>query len=255
MKTTYRRSLAGRTIKPCAHALLGVGLALTPVLAAPTSNTQIRSESPLRSVEPSSQPIAATPAVSATNARQVLEQHFDRVQRVHARFQQRLLGPDGAVMETASGEMWLSRPGQFRWDYDKPYRQQIGSDGNSLWIYDEDLAQVTIRPVAEGLAHTPAALLSGQSALAEAFSIQPLGQRDGLNWLQLEPKAQDTDFQRIELGFDQDRLGMMALTDSLDQTTQIRFAEIERNPAIDTSRFELKVPRGVEVVGESGPAR
>jgi len=196
--------------------------------------------------------LLATPLTAFSQTAERLTRHFDQVQSVKASFSQQLKDEDGMVLEEASGSMWLQRPGLFRWDYAEPYVQQIGSDGKTLWIYDQGLEQITLRPVSEGMGRTPAVLLSGEGDLFDEFNVTELEPRLGLDWLELVPKQQDTDFKSILLGFKADDLYAMELTDSLDQVTSIRFNDLERNPKLSKDRFLLRIPKGTEVVGERG---
>ena len=93
----------------------------------------------------------------------------------------------------------LARPGKFRWDYSEP-AQLIVSDGVTVWLYDEELAQVTVRPAAEALIGTPALLLSGQADVASEFRISDGGAEGGLDWTRLEPKDPESDFKELRVG-------------------------------------------------------
>ena len=181
-----------------------------------------------------------------------LSRHFSEVQSIKAQFSQVLTDEDGLILEEANGEMWLQRPGRFRWDYTAPYQQQIGSDGKTMWMYDNELEQITLRPVAEGLGRTPAVLLSGEGDLFDQFNVTETGMAGGLEWLSLAPKEQDTDFKVIRLGFNGDALMAMELTDSLDQVTSIKFSGMQSNAKIKRDIFKLNIPKGTEVVGERG---
>src|SRR5690606_10777364 len=113
-----------------------------------------------------------------------------------------VLDPQGNLLEQAEGEFQLKRPGQFRWDYDNPYPQQIVADGDNIWFYDQDLEQVTVKSQAETLAETPASLLSGQQIPTDKYDIRSIPSEDGLSWVRLTPKADDQEagFQLISLG-------------------------------------------------------
>ena len=196
----------------------------------------------------------AAPAAPMSTGERIpeLDRHFEQVAAITARFDQQLIDEDGYLLEEASGDMQLKRPGLFRWDYTEPYYQQIGSDGATLWIFDQELEQITLRPVAEGLGRTPAVLLSGEGSLYDQFVVTRAGTERDLEWLLLLPREQDTDFKRIRLGFNGDDLMSMELTDSLDQLTRITFSELSRNPDISRDNFILRIPDGTEVVGERG---
>jgi len=156
---------------------------------------------------------------------------------------------EGAVLQEAAGRFWLDRPERFRWEYERPYSQIIVSDGEAFRFYDVDLAQVTVRPVGKTLRATPAVLLAGGAALNEAFEVADAGAEDGLDWVALVPRADDSDFRRIRIGLDDDGLvRRMRLHDQLGQTTRVTFDNIEINDAFADDRFTLDLPEGVEIV-------
>jgi outer membrane lipoprotein carrier protein len=179
-----------------------------------------------------------------------LNRFYSQINTFQADFTQSLVDKSGQLVERATGRVSLKRPGQFRWEYDKPYAQIIVSDGVKVRHYDIELAQVTVRPVSEALASTPALLLTGQGTLTEGFDIQDGGELEGLQWVQLTPKADDTDFKTIRLGFRQGKLAMMFLADSFDQVTHIEFTRIEVNRPLSNAHFVLQLPEGVDVVGD-----
>ncbi|ROO22386.1 cell envelope biogenesis protein LolA [Salinisphaera orenii MK-B5] len=181
-----------------------------------------------------------------------LEAFYDRVDTLTADFEQRQIDDRGNVMQRASGIFVLSRPDRFRWAYQDPYEQIIVSDGNVFRFYDVDLAQVTVRDIDATLRATPALLLTGGAALEDAFNISAAGNRDGMSWVRLTPRADDTDFEEVRLGLDDQVPAVMELQDSLGQTTRIRFSNVEINPAIDDDRFTLDIPDDVEVVDGRG---
>lgn len=167
-----------------------------------------------------------------------------------ADFTQTVTDKGGRVTQQASGKMAFARPGKFRWDYREPYEQVIVGDGVKLWLYDADLEQVTVKPLAEVIAGTPAALLAGDDAIEKYFSLRNAGERDGLEWLEATPKTRDTTFERIRMGFRGDVLVEMELLDFFGQRTTLKLARFARNPAIPPARFTFTPPKGADVIGE-----
>src|SRR5699024_280634 len=110
------------------------------------------------------------------------------------------------------------------------------------------LAQVTIQPVAQTLQATPAQLLTGGVALQEAFKVEKKGVKDGLTWLQLTPRSQQSDFKSIRLGVHDGIPAQMILADKLGQTTHIQFSDIKVNPSLDADDFDIDIPSDVTVV-------
>jgi chaperone LolA len=167
-----------------------------------------------------------------------------------ADFSQTVSDKNGRVTQQASGRMAFARPGKFRWDYAKPYEQVIVGDGAKLWLYDVDLDQVTVKPLGDVIAGTPAALLAGDNAIEKYFSLKNAGEADGLEWLDARPKNKDTSFERIRMGFKGDVLVQMELFDFFGQRTALKLSHFVRNPSIAPSRFKFTPPKGADVIGE-----
>ncbi|MCU0976988.1 MAG: outer membrane lipoprotein chaperone LolA [Steroidobacteraceae bacterium] len=197
--------------------------------------------------------LLATPVVAASSAEQRLDRYLSGVSTLRAEFVQEVSDADGRVRERASGTLTLQKPGRFRWDYREPAGQLLVSDGATLWLYDEELEQVTVRPVSQTLSTTPAMLLTGQGRVGEAFVVEDDSDSDGLDWIALTPRRQDTDFRRVRLALRGGELVRMELTDRLGQVTAIDFSGIQRNPPVPASLFRFEPPPGVDVVGAAAP--
>jgi len=206
--------------------------------------------------------IAATSAVGGNVTRAAsgdaaaaarVEQSLGELRTLESRFEQTLSGKHGEVLERASGTLYIQKPDRFRWVYETGVRQLIVSDGTRLWLYDQELDQVTVRALGQSLAATPASLLSGTGHAADNFRITDLGAYENLDWVRLLPKTADTDFREIRLGFSGRDVVRMTLKDKLGQTTELKFLALKRNPALDASLFHFEPPAGVDVIGNPGP--
>lgn len=184
------------------------------------------------------------------NARQVVVDFMQAVQSLHARFEQVLQDDKGRALESDSGELWLQRPGRFRWRYSEPSEREIVADRENIWLYDADLAQVTVRPVANAVADSPAALLVGNISALEDYEVRGLRTSDGIVRVTLLPRAANGDFQSVELGFNSGELASLELNDRFGQRTTIRFSAVERNPKIESSVFDFILPDGADVIDQ-----
>jgi outer membrane lipoprotein carrier protein len=180
-----------------------------------------------------------------------LQDFFEKVHTFRADFKQEVVDPNQNVIQSSSGIMMVSRPGRFRWDYTKPYKQLIIADGKRVWLYDVDLEQVTVKPVDAVLGSAPALLLSGNTPLEKNFEIVDRGERNGLFWVELKPKQNDTGFESMLLGFGEAELEKMELNDSLGNLTRLSFSHSQRNTTIDDVMFMFTPPKGVDVIGEA----
>jgi len=175
---------------------------------------------------------------------------YAQTQAIRANFHQVVTDKQGRKLQDVQGQMQLKRPNKFRWDYNKPFEQQIISDGKQVWLYDTELAQVTVREFSQALGSSPAALLAGDDAIEKSFKLVNASAKGGLDWVSASPKAKETGFDRILLGFKDNKLQEMSLIDSFGHNTKIVFSQVESNPAIDEKAFLFQPPKGVDVVGE-----
>ncbi len=166
-------------------------------------------------------------------------------------FEQQIRDRGGRLVQESRGTLAFQRPGKFRWIYEKPYAQVIVGDGQKVWIYDQDLNQVTVKRLDKALGSTPAALLAGSNDVAKAFDLSDAGRRDGLEWVDARPKDQDASFERIRIGFGASGLEAMELSDSFGQITVLRFKSLQRNPRLDPSLFRFSPPKGADVIGDT----
>ena len=179
-----------------------------------------------------------------------LKAFFEEVDSVRADFVQQVLNPQNQALQQTSGTMLLSRPGRFRWDYTKPYKQLIVANGEKVWLYDVDLEQVTVKKFDAAMGSTPALLLSSGANIEDNFSVNDLGMKNDLAWVELTPKNKDSGFEKLLLGFGEHNLQHMELQDSFGQLTRLSFTNIERNPELESAQFDFVPPAGVDVIGE-----
>ena len=181
---------------------------------------------------------------------EMLVHHFlTDVTTMQGSFEQSLIDADGTVVEVTSGTLEIERPVRFRWSYSEPYEQWLIADGLNVWSYDLDLQQVTVKPQRDALANTPALLLGGAKDALAQFNFGGTTVDEVTTWVRLEPKDENSGFNRIELGFIDGKLMRMMFFDNLQQTTLIAFHGVTINEPIDAERFEFSAPDGVDVVG------
>jgi outer membrane lipoprotein carrier protein len=152
--------------------------------------------------------------------------------------------------KTSSGTFVFARPGKFIWTYQKPYEQLLQADGETLYLYDKDLNQVTTRKLGGALGSSPAAILFGSNDLEKNFTLAEAGSHDGLEWLNATPKSKDTTFEQIGIGLKDGIPQAMELKDNFGQTVLLKFTSFQRNPALGAQTFKFEIPKGAEVVNQ-----
>jgi outer membrane lipoprotein carrier protein len=189
------------------------------------------------------------PALARADALPRFQAFLRDTHSARADFAQQVYDHEHRLVQASSGRFSFLRPGRFRWTYARPYEQLIVGDGERVWIYDPDLKQVTVRPMARALGSTPAALLAGSADVERAFEFTEGGRADGLDWLEAKPRGEDSGFDRIRLGLGEKGVEAMQLTDHFGQTTVLRFSAIERNPPLQAAQFGFVPPKGADVLG------
>lgn len=182
-----------------------------------------------------------------------LDRLLSRWKTLSADFTQQSIGPDGEVQETYKGHIYLNKPNRLRWIISEPEKQLVVADGKNIWIFDEELEQVTVQPLTKQLSETPALFLSGEfKSISEGFNVEALKSSAERSQFRVTPKKEDTLLEYIVLTFDKnDRLIGMQLKDVFGQTTDLTFSRIEINPSLDPSLFVFIPAKGVDVVGEA----
>jgi outer membrane lipoprotein carrier protein len=158
--------------------------------------------------------------------------------------------------KTSSGEFAFIRPARFRFDYLKPFPQVIVADGQTLWLYDADLEQVTARKQAQALGSTPAALIATAvdvASLQKEFSLEAQADADGLQWVQATPKNRESTIQSVRMGLQvagaQVSLAKLEIFDAMGQRSVLSFERFEVNPpSLGAAQFNFVTPKGVSVI-------
>lgn len=185
---------------------------------------------------------------STIPGRATFDLFLNQISHYSAHFKQSLYDEYGELLEDSVGQVLLSKPGKFRWEYLEPYRQQIVSNGSLLWVYDEDLEQVTINRVPEDAGQSPLALLVNGIDIESRYEIEAVERDDSLSWLGLTPRTPDSEYQRVEIGVDDSDVIKMRLHDNLNQVTHLEFSNANKISIIDQQTFEFSIPAGVDVV-------
>jgi len=193
---------------------------------------------------------ALQPFAASASSLDRFSQFLSATQSAKGEFEQKVVDKGGRIIQQSRGTLAFQRPGKFRWTYVKPYAQLIVGDGTRVWIYDEDLRQVTVKRVDQALTSTPAALLAGNNEAMRAFRISDRGEKDGLEWLEAVPRDKEGGFERVRMGFGRGGLEAMEFYDSFGQITLLRFMSLTRNPTLEPSTFRFSPPKGADVVGE-----
>jgi outer membrane lipoprotein carrier protein len=191
--------------------------------------------------------LLAAVGLARADALDTLREFARDVKSGKANFTQTVTSPDGAKKKNAAGQFEFLRPNRFRFTYSKPFEQQIVADGQKVWLYDLDLNQVTVRPMAQALGATPAALLAGTS-MEKDFELSAQPPSDGLDWVQAVPRQADGSIKTLRVGFKGKVLAAMEIVDAFGQRSMLQFADVQANVKLPDDRFVFTPPKGVDVI-------
>jgi outer membrane lipoprotein carrier protein len=168
-----------------------------------------------------------------------------------AQFTQIVTSPDGTKKKTSTGSFEFARPNRFRFAYAKPFEQLIVADGQKVWIFDADLNQASSRKFTSALGATPAALLAGGS-LDKDFDLAAVlakdAARDGLDWVQANPKTKDGSFKSVRVGFRGKDLAAVEIVDAFDQRSLLQFSQFTPGVSFAPDAFRFTPPPGADVI-------
>ena len=186
-----------------------------------------------------------------------LNAFVNNVSSMSSEFSQIVLDKKGSKLQDVEGVMLFKRPNKFRWDYLKPYQNQIISDGDRLYMYDQDLRQVSINSIAKVGGSTPLLIIAGKN-IEKYFTLKNIESQAGdessqnIKWVEAIPKEEGAGFSKVMLGLTENKLSVMKIVDAFEHITTISFRNAKYNVSLSDNDFLFKLPNGVDVVQNGG---
>jgi chaperone LolA len=168
---------------------------------------------------------------------------------IQVNFEQTVLNDNSEVIQQSTGSLAIQRPQKFNWTYKTPNEQQIIADGEEIWVYDVDLKQATVKPMNDSLSNTPIMILMNSNILESKFNLNEIGQKKFLYWVELTPKNEEAQFERIYFGLKDKQIMAMDLRDTFGQSTQIVFSEHRYNVIHNPATFMFEATPDIDVYG------
>lgn len=177
-----------------------------------------------------------------------LAKKLDGITTLTGQFSQTMVDEKGEELDQTTGEFKILRPGYFLWKTLPPMEQLIVSNKKTLSIFDPDLDQVTVYE-ADKMNQTPAGILTSDATLLdEFFNIKRKNTKKSLERFELTYKnSTDADFDKLTITFKNETLHALSILDKLNQTTTIRFSDLNTQEPLQPSLFEFTPPPGVDV--------
>ena len=186
-----------------------------------------------------------------------LNAFVNNVSSMSSEFSQVVLDKKGSKLQDVEGVMLFKRPNKFRWDYLKPYQNQIISDGDRLYMYDQDLRQVSINSIAKVGGSTPLLIIAGKN-IEKYFTLKNIESQAGdessqnIKWVEAIPKEEGAGFSKVMLGLTENKLSVMKIVDAFEHITTISFKNAKYNVSLSDNDFLFKLPNGVDVLQNGG---
>jgi outer membrane lipoprotein carrier protein len=201
---------------------------------------------------PASAP-AATPTLD--DVIRGLEQAYGRMNDLTAQFSQTAFNKSLNTTIPAQGAVYLKRGGKLRWDYSEPTKQEIVSDGKTLWVYTPSLNQVNTGPAPEALAGPAGSFLAGLGRLREHFQVRLLNpaqptDAEGNVVLDLTPKQSVPTLARLILSLEPRNweIRKAIVFDQFENTVTMKFSKVAVNSGLADRLFTFVPPPGVATV-------
>jgi outer membrane lipoprotein carrier protein len=181
-----------------------------------------------------------------------VQKYYDATKDLHAKFDQQITSTSRAPSK-ASGEVWLKKPGKMRWDYAKPEKKLMVSDGTTLWVYEPEDEQAYKQDLKNNALPAQVSFLLGEGKLDKEFDAS-LTKLDGLGAdeiaLKMVPKVGTAAYRYLVFVVD-DKTGMVKRTVIYDQqggTNTLSFADLAQNKGVDDGKFKFSPPAGTHIL-------
>ena len=187
-----------------------------------------------------------TPQTTAPDPLQLLSEVRKDLSGLEAVFVQYELIDDNQKVDPNSGRVWMQSPDQFRWHYIDPIEQLIVADGKNVWVYDEDLEQVTVKAQSNQL--NPIYVIINDDKSQQHYHIKHEIQSQGMDWISLTPKVDNEEVKTVWLAIENSVVKQIKVVNNFSQTMVFEFSDINKNPQFEAGLFEFVPPEGVDVV-------
>ncbi len=181
---------------------------------------------------------------------ELLDQVRKDLTSLAAEFEQYEIDANNNFSEKSTGKLWLNAPNQFKWQYQKPLTQLIIASGKQVWIYDEDLEQVTIKQ--QYSQQNPIYVLLNKKQTEKHYTISLEEKKEDsieeTQWVKMIPKKPSDDVKVVWLGIDDNNLTTLKLQNQFNNLVVFNFEKIIRNPELTDDFFTFEIPKGTDVI-------
>ena len=187
-----------------------------------------------------------------------LDQILDRVEKHYtgksfqAKFDQESTIKAMDIVDFASGKIFVRYPGMMRWEYEKPEKQTIITDGHKLWIYRPSDNQVLTGSAPTFFSDGKgASFLSDIKLIRQKFRISLENSKEDFFYeLKLQPLEKKLDVTDIRLSVTKNTFTVIRIItyNSYGDENRIEFTNHQFDVKLNDSLFSFKIPPGADVL-------
>ena len=199
--------------------------------------------------------VSAQTFAGEANLLQLIQTQYQSILSFSGHFKQTSFRANSEIApRTAEGIVSYKRPGKMRWLYAPPEEQLLVTNGETLWLYDTLLENVTIQKLEKLTDGTALSFLLGLGDLNEDFKRRKISKSllknpQGLI-VELEPHQKTANLAFIQLEVDPENYNLrtIALMDQQGNYRTITLESMSYNLALEDEFFEFEVSAEMEVI-------
>jgi outer membrane lipoprotein carrier protein len=184
-----------------------------------------------------------------------IQEKYEKINDFSSKFTQEATVKALNKVQRAQGDVWFKKPGKMRWNYSRPTKDQIVSDGITIWFYNEEEKQVIESPLSEVIdTPTTTTLISGLGNLKNLFDARfsknsPAKENNNSYFIDLLPKDNSEEYSIVTVAVDKGSMlvNTIYLYDPFGNLTTVKLNDMQINNGIPDSLFKFKVPKGAEI--------
>lgn len=207
--------------------------------------------------QPAAQPaVAEAPAAPASEVDKVmdgLQGFYKDAASLKAQFTQHYTYKVHKRTQRSTGMVFFKKPRRMRWDYQKPTPKVFIADGQTLWVYEPEAAQVFKRNLGEAQLPVALSFMSGEGDLRTEFNARLVGENEPGAWLlELTPRRDQGHYKSLRLLVDREtyRVKESTVIDPVGNINRVVFEAVQTNQVLPDAGFRFRVPEGVKVIEE-----
>lgn len=186
--------------------------------------------------------MTASMLTHAQSVKEELQDQLAQLKPFSADFTQTVTSAEGDNLSTAQGLMQLQRPNQFRWETVSPDEQLIVSNGESMWLYNPFVEQVSIYSLKDAITNTPFMLIAGaEQAAWEEYRVTKKAD------VYTVTTPNDPAAAVFTLQFDQGEIAQFSVQEQQGQNSQFALTNHKTMNKMDPTLFNFIIPEDTDI--------